>query len=534
MTLETRIAAAPDELNNMLSSRRRDDIWLWFGLAAAALILVPTLALPFSYDHGFFHYMAAAAMRGYWPYLDAWDSAFPPGILAVHAIPLWLGSVSPAAFRGLDLLVQLLVCGLLALLADDRRAGGIAAILYALAYSSGGYHHTAQRDGFLLLPLLGALHFLRKRLAGSDYRFTVAAGSAFGAVCLLRPTYVILLVVLTAYFVWRRPSRATLHDVGLLWGCTVAPIALFIGVYWTAGHLPALQDTVEYLWNVHPHIERAGAVSVLVASIRYAPGSIILGVCIWALISRRVSSEIQFIAVLCVVACVVIRLVESKVYLYQFWPLYCASAFLAGHAYAALWTSTLSRLGRNTACAFAVVVGFWIAYGVGGHRIVSDYRSFGGRLMESLRASDRSLIPDSDDQQRIAEWLRRNSVAEDLVQPWGPGPMLLIAVQRLAPTRFIDTKGFLCTDGQFGDQPRLVNDCAPNRRPGVQLRFEREFLEAMDRRRPRWIVARAGPSLQVFTPPFFAPDFPALRDVISRDYQCAVTFGQWAVYRRRS
>ncbi|NLX24164.1 MAG: hypothetical protein GXY55_21140 [Phycisphaerae bacterium] len=149
---------------------------------------------PIGYDQAFWQYVTERVMAGERMYVDVWDQN-APGVLGIHALSTWLVGRSPLALRVFDAGWQLVTMALLVLLVgrDSRRwgVGWLAATLYALAYYSGGYVHTAQRDGFAALPMLLALHVVsissRRAGAGGSLLAHVVAGAMGLAICAIKP-----------------------------------------------------------------------------------------------------------------------------------------------------------------------------------------------------------------------------------------------------------------------------------------------------------------------------------------------------------
>lgn len=132
-------------------------------LCVWAFSLSRSLFDPIGYDQGLYQYMAERVLRGDRLYVDMWDQN-GPGIVLVHLLSTLVAGTSPLALRLFDTGWQLLT--IVALMALALRGGRrwnvawIAAGLYTLAYYSLGYVHTAQREGFAVLPMLLAVHLV--------------------------------------------------------------------------------------------------------------------------------------------------------------------------------------------------------------------------------------------------------------------------------------------------------------------------------------------------------------------------------------
>ncbi|MBI4580853.1 MAG: hypothetical protein HY718_14185 [Planctomycetes bacterium] len=136
---------------------------------AAAFVAVWAFCLsrnifdPIGCDQAMYQYMAERVMAGDRLYVDVWDQN-APGIVGIHWLATRLVGRTPMALRVFDAAWQCLTMIVLAglVVRDGRRwsAAWLAAGLYALAYYSMGYVHTAQREGFAVLPLLLSVHLV--------------------------------------------------------------------------------------------------------------------------------------------------------------------------------------------------------------------------------------------------------------------------------------------------------------------------------------------------------------------------------------
>lgn len=118
---------------------------------------------PIGFDQALYQYITDRVMLGQRLYADVWDQN-TPGIIGIHWLATMLVGRTPIALRVFDAFWQCATITALVALAvrDGRRwqAGWLAATLYVLAYYGLGYVHTAQREGFAVLPLLLAVHAL--------------------------------------------------------------------------------------------------------------------------------------------------------------------------------------------------------------------------------------------------------------------------------------------------------------------------------------------------------------------------------------
>lgn len=132
---------------------------------------------PIGFDQALYQYITDRVMLGQRLYTDVWDQN-TPGIIGIHWLATVLVGRTPIALRVFDAVWQSATIAALVMLAvrDGRRwqAGWLAAILYVLAYYGLGYVHTAQREGFAVLPLLLAVHALAPLPVVDDARRALA------------------------------------------------------------------------------------------------------------------------------------------------------------------------------------------------------------------------------------------------------------------------------------------------------------------------------------------------------------------------
>ncbi len=134
-------------------------------LLAGVLLLVFTFSAlhsvfdPLGRDQSLFHLITLRMMDGQRLYLDLWTQNTPT-VLGVHWLGIRAFGPDPIGVRIVDAAWQ--AATLVALVMLGRRTGrtslGLGAgLLYTLAYYGFGYSHTAQREGFAVLPLVLAV-----------------------------------------------------------------------------------------------------------------------------------------------------------------------------------------------------------------------------------------------------------------------------------------------------------------------------------------------------------------------------------------
>ncbi len=526
---------------------------LLVALLGAALVLLPTLGFGFGYDQGLLHYIASTTLQGRWPYVESWDMQ-APGFLLVHVPALLLGS-GPLALRLVDGVVQLAAAGLLYTAARrvaGPTAGLIAALLYAVAYVSAGYYHTAQRDGFAVPLLLGAVLALAGRGAPPTRRALAAAGIALGVACLLRPSFAVLVAAAMGALLWQGWRGRTTGDglrAALLLGVVSAlPTLLFLAVFTAAGFGAILRDTFLYIVTVYAQIDRKPPGAVLLKLLLDTPQVLWVGLLLalagWQVAlsdrDRRTAAGAPMLRAWllgALLACIAVRLLEAKSYRYQYWPVLACAAALAGIG----WSRVLAPLAQwsgagGRIAALAVIAVLTVGIPVLTMRpIVDAARSLPANLRIALQEQPpyALLVADSDEQAAVARYLRTHTPDGAPVLLWGPVAAVHYAAGRPAPSRFLQSTAVWCVEPDDPHDYRLVGACS---RPptALQRRHLAELIADIAAVRPPVIVTATGDSLQVWDGPAFAPDFPWLRDLLAREYVIETVIGRWAVHRRRA
>lgn len=177
------------------------------------LILLPTLVHPLDADQALFNLNGSLMLHGGVYYRDMIDMK-PPLLSAIYALANFLFHAGEHSIRLLDLLLQGIICWLLAALV--RRSGGgdllaaTVALCYALLYAGQGYGALAQSEGYaglFALPMLWLLLF--RRTTGGFFLIGLLAGGLW----LLKFTLAALLLVplLAAPILFGSGLRATLR-----------------------------------------------------------------------------------------------------------------------------------------------------------------------------------------------------------------------------------------------------------------------------------------------------------------------------------
>jgi hypothetical protein len=541
---------------------------MWLTLLSSGVIFLPLLNFGLGFDHGILQIFAWAGLHGRWPITDIFESTWPGGIL-LHMLVIGLGGTSTLSFRLFDFTVQMVAVLLIFRLSErlaGPRAGALAAIFYAVTYVTGGFFHTGQRDGFIVPFMLLGLLSLQNYSASLRTRWIAIAGLNFGLVCLIRPSYGLLVGIMAAYLFVVSQYRGnkvggTVHDMGLFVGLAGLPLICFVAIYAYRGALSDLFDLASYVSALR-YFERYTQIAILKTIIGYSSFQIAwLGVVFSLFSVAAITRSVNYwlLAIACVAA-VAIRILESHAWLYHLWPLFACAAILAGvgwdHCIMLLTRSALLpapykplAAGLITTVILAWPAGASFVNGQSGlpHTLRLDWYL---NLRTVLEAPDsdgmthyRSVLADDGPEQAlVARYLREHTTQSDLIEIWGAEPGIYYAAKRFASSRLLTTGPLTCLDKDNpiwngADRPRFVDECEIQKRLPVQIALKNELLQNVAvNKPPKYIVAHyinGSLAISEGCMACFAPDFPELRWLIDQKYIREVTFGFWSIFKRK-
>ena len=414
-----------------VSAERTSRWWFVGAVVGSAALLVPTLGYGLGYDQGILFYLGRTLARGQWLYSDAFDTSFP-GAPLLHALSIAVAGNSVLAFRIEDFVLQLAACVIL-FLAGRRLAGPVAGVYAAFAYASlytkGGYYYTGERDGFMVPLLLFSLVALWEYWSRPARRTWLwLAGLSLGAACTIRPTYAILAVVATCGLLLRRTAagpttreerREDLRAAVTFALASALPLLSMVAAYVVTGRIGALRDLLEFISTVYPALWRLPASTVLLRFITFARRLMWVGALLsvfspaWRVRRVEMASLMVFLA-----SVVVVRLVESKAFPYQFWPFLSGLALCAGVGWVWLGHRLALRLqltGRRALAAVAVTIAVVLLFEIG-RTGVTPYAG----LTRAIRAtasdtSFRAMIGVDPQQATLARYLKDHTGPADSI-----------------------------------------------------------------------------------------------------------------------
>jgi hypothetical protein len=452
----------------------------------------------------------------------------------LQAFEILLLGTSIPMFRLFDLLVQLLTAWLIYRIArqlGSRSGGYVAAALYVLIYQGYGPWNTAQREGFALPFVLQG--FWLQITAHRRPRIWTAAGIGLGVgvAVLFKPS---LLFLAVAYLpLARRLDRESLRLL-VAGGLASAVPALVVGfAYALQGELRAIYEACILYQGIYTQrlrgdaplwlfwlgkLTRLGGTTVGLA-VGYAP---------FLFVGRhRRERRMLYLGFLGSVYAVFLQGTFAG---YHYLPGLAVGAILIGTAFAILseaaagnqWVTVGRwRVGAPVLLAHVVVllaVPFYV-------RLEPVRRVASLQFLEPPRPNEfrNAQVFDFTESWEVAEYLREHTSAEETVQVWGYESLVYYLAERRAASRFQMT------------HPLVM------RVPGhpiseMQARWRLEFLEAVDRNRPAYVVVVHdddwwwAPEQQ--TSAQLLDDFPEWKRRIAERYTPDRRIGRFAIHRR--
>lgn len=474
------------------------------GLGGIVLLwMAASISWPFGWDHGVFAWVGDTIVRGGMPYQDAFDvkgpmSFYPSALVQAVLGRNWWG------IRLLDLCLVVptaILIGRVTARFVGRRIGAAAALLWILAYANTGFMNTAQPDGWFTWLILFAL----SPLLLSDRPITALhlglAGLAVGVAALLKPFYLLYLLV-PAAAAWRE-RRSTSGRVGaaaVMAMAAAAPIVVMIAWFGARGALDAFAE-VYVQFNVDKNsvglsdqadealsyglladpvmlLSLPVAIAGLTALIRRAPrAALVLG--LWAALS------------------LILVLVQRPYYPYRLHAVSPVLAMLGGIGVASVAALSAALLVVATLVLARHPVGDtirWLQFVSGSLPRAAYYTPY-----TTWRST-------AHDEARVAAHLRETTAPSDAVFAWNH-PSIVVMAQRPAANRLMT------------EVPMSWHLPEP-----LRARYLRELRAALAAERPAIIVTEVSAGL------FHLPGGPG--DEISSLYQLEFHSGALRVYRR--
>jgi len=531
-----RTSESPSAMNAVTRSSR--SVWPFVSVSAASLILgAVSLIYPFGRDQGVFAFMADSLLSGRVMYRDVLDIK-PPLTPFVHVLALLLFGHSMTAIRILDLIwtsaTALVLCAFARRAFRSDLLGAIAGGLYPYFYVPLGFWTTAQTDGWLNLPVAGALALFlvaQERETRRARLFLLGTGLCCGLAVLFKYTVGALPLLLTLVLLVGR--RANLRDAAasaawLLLG-VLMPLLLCAIALLAYGAMPAFVENQFGLVPAYARIAVAhglfGYVTGFVHGFTSHPGLRLPAIALAAgavtgllLYRRRPDWRVGLLlaaAWLAVAAGSTFS--QGKFFVYHYLPLLPAAAVGAALT-AGLLLTKLKRgrvLAGTTLAALLFVVAGFPARFEASLRILSGRQTARDKWVgdPQYEGSDFSLRDDIE----LADYLREFTSPHDRVFIWGFEPAVYFLARRNTVTRFID------------NVPMVVEY--------ERQRYRAEFIEAFAREPAEVFIVEHGDSIPEATgvrnDSYGALlGFPELVELLRMDYHAETRVGRFDVLRR--
>lgn len=510
-----------------------------FAIVAAALVTgvaaVATLWWPFGWDQGIFAWIGGVTAGGGLPYRDAWDVkgplTFVPFTLTelVFGREMWAIRLFDLALLALGAAAVRRVVGSYA----GRGAATGAGILYALAYIGFGYWHTAQPDGWVaIIALVGWAPLLAGDAAAARPRVMAAAGLVVGLGVLAKPLYILLALIplgalaLAAELPLRRRALLAFAFAA---GAAV-PVIAFAGWFAIRGGLGAMLET--YI-RFNAELAGAGQKPVLDVlrgmygrmverpAVLLALPAAAAGVAVLARDARRTAVLLGGWLLLALL----IVFIQGRLFGYHWHAVFAPLTVLTGVGLGRLWRPRGGAPALEIRVAVALLTVLlalliarrpardsfgWLRY-MTGHASWAEY-------LEEYAYPGLGYSPYDD--HAVAGWLEARTGPDDRVLAWSD-PAVNWLARRETPGRF----GFHIPVNSFDGTPLTAR----------QLAYRDELLTSLDSDPPAYILVadralQYEPDYQLSIP----GQFPALAELIGREYEEAARIGGWHVFGRRS
>ena len=509
-------------------------------LALAALLLAPTLGYRMGLDQGVFAYIGAELLEGNWPYLDTWDHAFP-GLMYLNALEIAVFGRSIPAFRFADYLWQIVTA--LLIFAITRRIAGtpaaiVAVTIYCLSYQSYGTWNTAQREGFSNLFALGGYGLYLRFGGRRPVAVALAIGLGIGLAVTIKPTLLAFAALYTPLLL--KLGRDAVKPIVAAAVGLVLPSAFFVGLYAALGGLQELWEaTIAYQTEVYLDHNR-GDMSQLqywwhkLSSLGTTSKALAVGYLPFLFFGehrlKRFGIYLGFLGGLFAVW------LQGTFAGYHYLASMALGAVLTGSAIMMtlgvvisdrpIKTPLQGRLGPVSLHGLAAIALLLVALPV--YIKVSDVRNvLSLHFLEPPADGEytNETVFDFTEDWQVAQHLRENTTRQDRIQVWGHESLVYYLAERRAASRFQTSN------------PLVMRPPGGSITP-MQERFRLEFLEAIKRERPAYVVVVTKDNWwwapEQKTSKQLLEEFPEWRDFIFDHYELERRIGRLEIYRCES
>jgi hypothetical protein len=535
---------------------RHYSAWLFAGLAVVFLRALPNLRYPIGRDQATYCVIGQGLLRGQLLYRDLWDNK-PPGIFYVYAVIVKIFGPVMWCVGAVDILWLLAISCCIFFFARrylGTPAAALAMVFNAVRHCRQGYIHAVQPEAFLMLCLFGAWFLLegdsgvRGPKAGVRGLRCFLAGLLMGAAFWLKYNAVaffpfLLLVPFLDFRPWdngtvrprlKIPGKDWLVRMLLVGVGFVLAIVGVLAYFRVAGAWPAMK---EVQFEVLP---RYGAkvfhwdFAFLVWALRQSQFHLGFWTEIMAALGLLVAwrrREVAWFApiLLMALAGYIAAAMQGRFHAYYFETCYPFFSMFWGYVCVKTWEGFqfLRRAFERHRWRLARAMLWLVLAGMVASllpeesvRIAQQYR-FLGDWWRNPEASYRVYwwqlpLDKLYDQLRVINYLKRDSAPDDQVYVWGTAPLINFLAQRRNPSRFVSNLALISTWG-----------------PGS---WRQELVRTLETKRPRYVVVVRNDEIPTVSYTMMDSEqylrvYPALADLLKRQYQPAANLGDFEVYR---
>ena len=532
-----------------LPASTRSRAWLYGTLSLVFLRAFPNLRYPLGRDQATYCVIGQGLLHGQLLYRDLWDNK-PPGIFYIYALIVKIFGPVMWSVGVVDILWLLAIsCCIFYFARRYLGAAGavLSVIFYAFRHCQQGYVLAGQPEGFLMLGIFIAWFLLLRGGRGSVI-WHLAAGLVLGAAFWLKYNAVAFfpLIALVPFLDFRALDQGSIRlRLEISWkdwtlrmaaagaGFLLTVVAV-LAYFWRSGAWPAMKEVqfevlprygamafhwsflfVKWaLWQTQNHLgiwwEGVPALALLLAWRR-----------------REVASLAPiFLLALAGYACTAM---QGRFHPYYFETCYPFFAMFWGYVSIKTYEvfQQLQRIFARKGWTLARPL-LWVVFAAivisllpeESVRAVQQYKLMADwwRNPElSYKVYWWQLSLDKlGDQLRVVDYLKAHSTPQDAVYVWGTAPLINFLTQRRNPSRFISNLG-------------LMSAWTPER-------WRQELVRTLESTRPRYIVVARRDYIETvtFTPwdsEGYLSVYPALADLLNREYQPSVDDGDFEIYR---
>jgi Dolichyl-phosphate-mannose-protein mannosyltransferase len=525
--------------------------WFLAGLVVVFLRALPNLRYPIGRDQATYCVIGQGLLHGQLLYRDLWDNK-PPGIFFIYALIVKVFGPVMWCVGAVDILWLLVISCCIFYFARrymGTPAAALAMVFNAVRHCRQGYIHAAQPETFLMLCVFAAYFLLLPGKARSVSRL-LAAGLILGAGVWLKYNAVAFFpfVGLVPFLDVRDldqgrghvrlaiPWRDWLTRMLMVGTGFVFAILGVLAYFRVSGAWPALMEVqfevlprygamvfhwnLDYfLWAIRQSQNHLGFWTEIMAAL-----ALLIG---WRCREMAVVAPALLLGFVGYIAAAM----QGRFHPYyfetcypffsMFWGYVCVKTYEGFKYLRQLFARKRWALARALLWVVLAALGISL-FPEESVRVAQHYRF----LEDWWRNPEMSYIvywwqlplEKLSEQLRVINYLKENSSPNDEVYVWGTAPLINFLSQRENPSRFVSNLALISTWGP--------------------PRWRQELVHTLETKRPRYIVVARHDSIPSVSYTLMDSEeyiqvYPALRDLLNRQYQVAVNFWEFEIYQRK-